>query len=60
MLVVVLRATLQNKYINEPKMSPVTLKRKKRKKNMNSNSVKPNFTLGYFCVIFSVLMILAI
>ena len=48
MLVVVLRATLQNKYINEPKMSPVTLKRKKRKKNMNSNSVKPNLRLATF------------
>ena len=32
MLVVVLRATLQNKYINEPKVSPVTLRGKKEKK----------------------------
>ena len=31
MLVVVLRATLQNKYINEPKVSPVTLRGKKEK-----------------------------
>ena len=60
MLVVVLRAALQNKYINEPKMSPVTLKRKKRKKKHEQQQRQTKFTLGYFCVIYSVLMILAI
>ena len=59
MLVVVLRATLQNKYINEPKVSPVTLSGKKKKK-YEQQQRQTKFTLGYFCVIYSVLMILAI
>ena len=60
MLVVVLRATLQNKYINEPKVSPVTLRGKKEKKKHKQQQRQTKFALGYFCVIYSVLMILAI
>lgn len=53
MLVVVLRATLQNKYLNESKVSPVTLRGKKEKKNMNSNSVKPIYAWLLLCYLFS-------